>query len=136
MEYFLTLASGVPAFMRYFFPVTIVAAGLWVWALVATGRSLKDRPLCLVAWCLLPVALTVSILTIGVVFSDGRPLPGAQAAAFMIYALVFAHLPLGVVLAKRSGPQWPVVAASSGACGWSSCCAAIVSIQSVTGVWL
>jgi len=136
MEYIHVLSSGTIAFLTYLYTVTLILVGLWVWGLAATGRSLKDRPMRLTGLCLLPFILTLAVSTIGVVFRDGGPMPGGTFAAGLIYVLVLAHFPLGVFVSARSGPQWPVVAASSALWSWITCCTAFVAGMSVTGDWL
>lgn len=136
MEMTLDLTSVTLDVLTGFYPCSLAFAGLWLWGLVATRRYLKDRPWRLARWCLLPGTITIVVFLGGVVFRDGGPMPGGEMAGLMLLVLVLAHFPLGILLGTWAGPQWPVVAASSCAWGWVSCCAAFVAGMSVTGDWL
>jgi hypothetical protein len=140
-RYFLELATGTLAFIAYFFPVTVVVAVFWVCGVVATGGRIKQRPVRLVARCVIPSALTIGVLIVGVVCCYRGPPPWADGKPpvfpeYLIGGLVLAHLLLGGLLVWRSGGQWPVIAASSAVWAWASMCASIVAGMSVSGVWL
>ena len=141
-RHFLYLASGIPAWMAYMFPVTVLVAGLWLWGMIATGRRLRERPVGLAVRCVLPSFLTIGILVVGVVFAYDGPPPWADGHSppaypdYLINGLLLAHLPLGVLLAWRSGRQWPAVAGTSAAWAWASMCAGIEAGMSVAGEWL
>jgi hypothetical protein len=139
-QYILELATGTLSVMRYYFPVTIVVGCFWICGLIETGRHLLERPLRLIHLCLLPGALTLAVLFVGVAFEHRGPvpLPGTQWALpnYLIGGLAIAHLPLAALLIWRSEKQWPVVAASSAFWLWATLCAAIIAGMSVTGDWL
>jgi hypothetical protein len=140
-RYFLALASGVPAWMAHFLPITVMVTLLCVGGLLSTGRLLRDRPARLALLCLVPGVLNVGILSLGVVFRYRGPPPwmGGQPPAYpewLIGGLVLAHLPVGMVLNRLAGCQWKATASSSVAWGWASVCAAIEAGMSVSGEWL
>jgi hypothetical protein len=140
-QHFLELATGALSVMRLFFPVTIVVVCFWICGLIATGRHLLERSLRLFHLCLVPGALTVAVLFVGVAFEYHGPVPpppgGSEALPnYLIVALVLAHLPLAALLIWRSGKQWPIVAASSAFWLWATLCASLMAGMLVTGDWL
>lgn len=140
VHYFLLLASGIPAWMLRFFPITLLVAGSWIFAVVASRRCLRKPDLSVLLMSIVPGVLTFGVLATGVIFRQTTPPWGAEdLPTFPVYLLngfLVAHLPLGGWLAWRSREQWSIVAASSGLWFWASVCASFEAGMSVTGVWL
>jgi hypothetical protein len=140
IAYFFELAMGIPVFMVYFFPFTLVVVGIWIGAWMATRDRLDDRRAKLAACCVFPAILTVAVLIVGVIFQVPEP-PEVFSAPlklpdYLIHGLCLAHLPLAVLLGLCSGRRWPMVVASSLVWGWATLCASIMSGMSVSGDWI
>jgi hypothetical protein len=87
-----------------------------------------------------PFAFPIVILACGVAFAAP---PSNAAAAALVFAgqavlvtLLLAQLPLAVVAIRRSGEQWPAVAASWTFAGYLSLAAGFIGSMAVTGDWL
>jgi len=138
--YFLALAKQVGFVIVYFWPISLVLAGAWVWAF-ATAKAPPNqaRWRVLALGCLPPLAFPLAILVVGVVFSSEPPwVTGVEAPAYpgyLIDGLFYVQLPLAVVTTRWWRGQRPAVAVSWVCAGYVSLAAGVISASSVTGVW-
>lgn len=136
VERFFELAWLVCLGAAFFWPFTLMLAGVWV-ATVVGAPGGRLRPLALGCPAL---AFPVAILACGAAFAA---LPTGEESALrssvgqtLEIALLVAHFALAVVSIWRAGEGWPVVAVSWVCAGYLSLLASFVSGMAITGVWL
>ena len=130
-------AGAIAGTLVLLWPVTLLVGGVWVAAAFRAARAPGPEPARLARWCLLPGVLTAAIMLVGAAF--GGPNRSREVSSFpeaLLVGLLLAHLPVGVVLARRAGERSPVVVASAVAWCWVAACAAAVAWMGVTDSWL
>jgi hypothetical protein len=135
--YFFWLASQSVGIGLFLLPIqamiaftAVVAAGF---AAIWNPAQLKGKWL----WLLLPFVIPVVILAFGVAFHYQGPLGSAPPwRGQVLDVLVWAHVPIGLVLlvVARRNPLVPL--GLSVFQWWVSCGAAFMSYMSVTNIWL
>ena len=130
IEYFSWLLLQAGGGLIYLWQVTVVLLGFVLVSAVVTFRHRRMAKRSQVLWLLSPLCLAVAILVLGTVFEH----PGSDRTVvldwpiYLVYALLFAHLPAGVYLASRLKVyRWLTVSVAS-LSAWVSWWAAFLGV--------
>jgi hypothetical protein len=138
LQYFAGLADQVSSALAYYWPVTLALLGLNMGVVMLTLRRRRQPIEPRLWWSLSPLCLSAVILLFGALFEESARATALDSSwpVRAVYALLFAHFPVAILLVSLlRGFRW-LAAAVSALITWVSVWAAAVSVMSITGNWL